>query len=167
MARGDQKTGAGAKGRKSDPKKAKKTKKAKKGGQGQHNPKRQQSAREGHAYKLKMSPALAEAFGVEGVGADGSFIAFYPNGGFVKDLNGPAEPGVPEGTRCNCLNRIEPSCKKHPSRIKVKTGGFIARPTKKDPNQRRAEWVLKAFVEAGLVKTVPFVRMKPGRKKRA
>ena len=116
---------------------------------------------------MKMGAALAKAYDVEGVGADGTWISFYPGGGFVKDLNGEAEEGVPEGTRCNCLNRVEPSCKKHPSRTKVRTGGFIARPKKADPNQRRAEWVLKAFVEAGHVKTVPFVRRKPGPKKRA
>ncbi len=66
--------------------------------------------------------------------------------GFIE-ITGPAEKGVPKGTRCRCLSLDKSSCKKHPSIIKVRTGHYIVGKT-----QRRAVWVPKVLVDKGIIK---------------
>ena len=64
----------------------------------------------------------------------------------LVESNGPAEPGVPKGTKCTCLSLYKSSCKKHPSREQVRTGHYIVGKT-----QRRAVWVPKVLVDKGII----------------
>ena len=64
----------------------------------------------------------------------------------LVEINGPAEKGVPAGTKCACLTLASSSCKKHPSRIKVRTGHYIVGKTR-----RRAVWVPKVLVDKGII----------------
>ena len=71
-------------------------------------------------------------------------------GGRFMGINGDAEKGVPEGTPCTCNTRKSPSCKKHPSRTKVRTGHYIVCKSV-CKTQRRAVWVPKVLVDKGII----------------
>jgi len=76
------------------------------------------------------------------------FAEHAPNGKYCN-INGLPEKGC-EGKACRCNDMHVRVCKAHPSRVKVRTGFFL---TEKcgDGTRRRAEWALKALVEAGEV----------------
>ena len=72
----------------------------------------------------------------------------------LVESNGPAEEGC-EGKTCLCLSLTKSSCKKHPSRIKVRTGHYIVGKTR-----RRAVWVPKVLVDKGIIKVKKDVKFR-------
>ena len=92
--------------------------------------------------------AARKALGKSGPGPAGEFVERAPGGTFVN-INGLPEKGC-EGKECRCGDVHVSSCKAHPSREKVRTGQFTTCKCG-DKTRRRAEWVLKALVEAGHV----------------
>ena len=115
---------------------------------------RSDSARRTFQLKGPKSTSLMLAYGKIKRGYE--LVLQHPKTGSLLEINGPAEEGAKGWTQCHCLTLKYSSCLKHPSREKVRTGHFIACPTKERPNKRRAVWVPKVLVEKGYVKTVPF-----------
>ena len=79
--------------------------------------------------------------------------------GFIE-INGQAEKGAKGWTQCNCLSMERRCCKKHPSLIKVRTGRYLARPTKARPNKRLCEWAPKVLVDKGIIKVDKTVKFR-------
>ena len=55
-----------------------------------------------------------------------------------------------QGTKCTCLSLAYSSCKKHPSRTKVRTGHFLVQ-RDAGKTRRRAVWVPKVLVDKGII----------------
>ena len=119
--------------------------------------KRSAKARQREETKGQKATLFAQAMGI--CPRDCEVLTHGPNGDFAE-TNGPPEEGVPANTVCHCLSLDSSSCKKHPSRKKVRTGHFIACPTKKQPNKRRAVWVPKVLVDKGIIKVKEGVKFR-------
>ena len=86
-------------------------------------PQNQERTRQGNQKRQELGEAMATLFGC-GYGPEGDTVHRSPYGE-LSEVWGPPEEGVPEGTKCKCLSGDRSSCKKHPSREKVRTGRFI------------------------------------------
>ncbi len=111
--------------------------------------KRSATARRREQTKGRKTNSFVQAMGL--IPRRYELLLRHPSTKRFVQINGPAEEGC-EGKHCYCLAMNRSSCKKHPSRIKVRTGHFIACPTKAYPNKRRAVWVPKVLVDKGVIK---------------
>ena len=118
---------------------------------------RSATARRREATRGRKATLFAKAMGI--CPRDCEVLVHGPDGRRVE-INGLAEEGVPKGTRCHCLSLLKSSCKKHPSREKIRTGHFIACPTKAYPNKRRAVWVPKVLVDKRIIKVKEDVKFR-------
>ena len=110
--------------------------------------KRSATARRREQTKGRKTNSFVQAMGL--IPRRYELLLRHPSTKRFVQINGPAEEGC-EGKHCYCLAMNRSSCKKHPSRIKVRTGHFIACPTKAYPNKRRAVWVPKVLVDKGII----------------
>ena len=119
--------------------------------------KRSATARKREGTKGRKATLFAQAMGTC---APGYEVLIHEPGkaGFIE-INGRAEEGC-EGKKCQCLNLAKSSCKKHPSRKKVRTGHFVASPTKARPYRRYAVWVPKVLVDKGIIKVKEDVKFR-------
>ena len=72
--------------------------------------------------RFAKSVAARLALGMSGPGPAGEFAEHAPNGKYCN-INGLPEKGC-ERKACRCNDMRERVCKKHPSRVKVRTGFF-------------------------------------------
>ena len=120
--------------------------------------KRSATARRREQTKGRKTNSFAHAMGL--IPRRLELLLRHPSTKRFVQINGDAEEGVPEGAHCRCLALSRRSCPKHPSRIKVRTGHFIACPTKAEPNKRRAVWVPKVLVDKGIIKVKEDVKFR-------
>jgi len=118
--------------------------------------KRSATVRRSLAVRGRKATSLAQAMDLIPPG----FEVLIHDGKRLVETNGPAEKGAKGWRQCDCLKMGRSSCKKHPSREKVRTGHFIACPTKERPNKRRAVWVPKVLVDKGIIKVKEDVKFR-------
>ena len=121
---------------------AKKPKKVTKSGASKHA-NRPGVRRKEMALRGRKATSLAQALGICPLDCE----VLIRDATRLVETNGPAEEGC-EGKHCRCLSLTYSSCKKHPSREKVRTGHFVKYPS----DSRRAVWVPKVLVEKGIIK---------------
>ena len=146
------KTGDANGGQKSPgPKKSAKVNKITTGSARAATEKRSATARRREATKGRKATSFAQAMGMCAPG----YEVLIHNGRRLVETNGPAEKGAKKGAKCRCLSLRWSSCKKHPSRIKVRTGHFI-----NYPSHRRAVWVPKVLVDKNIIKVKKDVKFR-------
>ena len=121
-------------------------------------PKKVEIGRRTMSLRGRKATSLAQALDLIPPGYE--VILQDPKTKAFLQIHGDAEKGVPKKTKCTCLSLAKRCCKKHPSRIKVRTGHFIVQSDGPGKTRRRAVWVPKVLVDKGIIKVKKDVKFR-------